>query len=144
MWPSRSPDLTVCDFHLWGYLKNKVYAKKPPHIRRNERLYQDRSKLNNRRATNACESEFPITVPKMCECRRTIFPTTSVIMYVIFNLHYDAWTKWEKCHAVYMPGQRKPITHCSPAAFSPASPATGREKLTVYNIMLGNYNYLEI
>ena len=23
VWPSRSPDLTVCDFNLWGYLKIK-------------------------------------------------------------------------------------------------------------------------
>jgi len=25
-WPPRSPDLSVCDFFLWGYLKNKVYT----------------------------------------------------------------------------------------------------------------------
>ncbi|KFM73374.1 hypothetical protein X975_20478, partial [Stegodyphus mimosarum] len=24
-WPPRSPDLTPCDFWLWGYLKSKVY-----------------------------------------------------------------------------------------------------------------------
>ena len=24
-WPPKSPDLTPCDFFLWGYLKNKVY-----------------------------------------------------------------------------------------------------------------------
>ncbi|KFM75033.1 hypothetical protein X975_05140, partial [Stegodyphus mimosarum] len=23
-WPPRSPDLTPCDFWLWGYLKSKV------------------------------------------------------------------------------------------------------------------------
>jgi hypothetical protein len=28
-WPARSPDLNACDFFLWGYLKNKVYEKKP-------------------------------------------------------------------------------------------------------------------
>ena len=27
-WPARSPDLTPCDFFLWGYLKNKVYSEK--------------------------------------------------------------------------------------------------------------------
>lgn len=27
-WPPRSPDLTVCDFFLWGYVKDKVYI--PP------------------------------------------------------------------------------------------------------------------
>ena len=28
-WPPRSPDLTPCDFFLWGYLKAKVYASPP-------------------------------------------------------------------------------------------------------------------
>ena len=25
-WPARSPDLTPCDFFLWGYVKSRVYA----------------------------------------------------------------------------------------------------------------------
>lgn len=29
-WPPRSPDLTVCDFFLWGYLKSKVFEQRPP------------------------------------------------------------------------------------------------------------------
>ena len=29
-WPPLSPDLTPCDFFLWGYLKNKVFSR-PPH-----------------------------------------------------------------------------------------------------------------
>ncbi|PNF38720.1 hypothetical protein B7P43_G14368 [Cryptotermes secundus] len=28
-WPPRSPDLPVCDFHLWGYLKSVVYNTRP-------------------------------------------------------------------------------------------------------------------
>jgi len=27
-WPPRSPDLSTCDFFLWGYLKLRVYAHK--------------------------------------------------------------------------------------------------------------------
>lgn len=27
-WPPRSPDLTPCDFFLWGYIKNIVYREK--------------------------------------------------------------------------------------------------------------------
>jgi len=27
-WPPRSPDLTPCDFFLWGYIKERVYV--PP------------------------------------------------------------------------------------------------------------------
>ncbi|KAJ4432251.1 hypothetical protein ANN_20868, partial [Periplaneta americana] len=29
LWPPRSPDLTTCDFYLWGRLKGKVYANNP-------------------------------------------------------------------------------------------------------------------
>jgi hypothetical protein len=28
-WPPRSPDLSTCDFFLWGYLKSLVYTHKP-------------------------------------------------------------------------------------------------------------------
>jgi len=28
-WPARSPDLTPCDFFLWGWAKEKVYRVKP-------------------------------------------------------------------------------------------------------------------
>lgn len=28
-WPPRSPDITPCDFFLWGYLKSKVYSNQP-------------------------------------------------------------------------------------------------------------------
>ena len=27
-WPPRSPDITPCDFFLWGYVKSKVYKTK--------------------------------------------------------------------------------------------------------------------
>ena len=27
-WPSRSPNLTSCDFFLWGWLKEQVYSTK--------------------------------------------------------------------------------------------------------------------
>lgn len=26
-WPVRSPDLTPCDFYLWGFIKSKAYAR---------------------------------------------------------------------------------------------------------------------
>ena len=28
-WPPRSPDLTPCDYSLWGHLKNKVFVTPP-------------------------------------------------------------------------------------------------------------------
>ena len=32
-WPARSPDLSPCDFFLWGYLKERVYKNRPKTIR---------------------------------------------------------------------------------------------------------------
>lgn len=31
-WPPRSPDLTPCDFFLWGFLKQKVYTTRPQNL----------------------------------------------------------------------------------------------------------------
>jgi hypothetical protein len=31
-WPACSPDLSVCDYFLWGYLQCKVYLMKPRDI----------------------------------------------------------------------------------------------------------------
>ena len=28
-WPSRSPNINPCDFFLWGYLKHRVFSRKP-------------------------------------------------------------------------------------------------------------------
>jgi hypothetical protein len=32
MWPARSPDLSTCDFFLWGYLKLQVFKVPASHI----------------------------------------------------------------------------------------------------------------
>ena len=29
LWPVRSPDLSPCDFFLWGLLKSRLYVSKP-------------------------------------------------------------------------------------------------------------------
>jgi hypothetical protein len=29
LWPARSPYLNLCDFYLWGNLKDKVYSNNP-------------------------------------------------------------------------------------------------------------------
>ena len=38
-WPPRSPDLTPCDFFMWGYLKDKVFSTPP------EKIQQLRQKI---------------------------------------------------------------------------------------------------
>jgi len=31
-WPAYSPDMNACDYFLWGYLKDRIYAKSPKTI----------------------------------------------------------------------------------------------------------------
>ena len=47
-WAPHSPDLTPCDFSLWGYIKSKVYGTRP----------QDLPTLEER-IKNACASVTP-------------------------------------------------------------------------------------
>lgn len=36
-WPPSSPDMTVCDFFLWGYTKDKVYKDRPANLQELQR-----------------------------------------------------------------------------------------------------------
>ena len=44
-WPPRSPDLTPCDYFLWGYLKDKVYRTPPQDINDLRNKIQDEAEL---------------------------------------------------------------------------------------------------
>ena len=47
-WPPRSPDLTPCDFFLWGYLKNEVYKTLPTDLQElRDRIIQSATVLKN-------------------------------------------------------------------------------------------------
>ncbi|KAF2350943.1 Protein of unknown function DUF4817 [Trinorchestia longiramus] len=44
-WPPRNPDITPCDFFLWGYVKERVFKTTPPSLiilrQRNEGVFQE-------------------------------------------------------------------------------------------------------
>ena len=41
-WPARSPDLSICDFFLWGSLKEKVFKRRPHTLPvRRERIVEE-------------------------------------------------------------------------------------------------------
>jgi transposase len=47
-WPPRSPDLTPCDFSLWGIIKDRVYAQNPRDINHLKSLIEEEfTSLNN-------------------------------------------------------------------------------------------------
>ena len=46
-WPARSPDLSACDFFLWGYLKSQVFKAQTSNSARSQmHSYADASKSN--------------------------------------------------------------------------------------------------
>jgi transposase len=56
-YPPRSPDLTPLDFFLWGYLKDKVYAKKPATIAElREAIEHECSKIPREMFVDVCDS----------------------------------------------------------------------------------------
>lgn len=56
-WPPRSPDLTACDFFLWGYLKNEVYKTFPATLPELQfRIIEAFQNLPWMMVVNACES----------------------------------------------------------------------------------------
>ena len=50
-WPPRSPDLTVCDYWLWGYLREEVFKSDRP-----KTLLELATKLTN--AFNAIDHQM--------------------------------------------------------------------------------------
>ncbi len=47
-WPPRSPDLTPCDFSLWGIIKDRVYAQNLRDINHLKSLIEEEfTSLNN-------------------------------------------------------------------------------------------------
>lgn len=56
-WPARSPDLTPCDFFLWGYLKNIVYRERPATIEQlRDRITQVCAEVPVEMCKNVCWS----------------------------------------------------------------------------------------
>ncbi len=46
-WPPRSPDVTPCDFFLWGHLKYKVYTSPPIDLNDSQACKQEVALLAN-------------------------------------------------------------------------------------------------
>ena len=54
-WPARSPDLTVCDFFLWGYLKHEIW-------RQDVRLQPTNLGQLQAAIVNQCQNLHPIMI----------------------------------------------------------------------------------
>ena len=53
-WPARSPDLTPCDFFLWGWIKQRVYVTPPHNVQElRDRILNSVQGLTPRMITNA-------------------------------------------------------------------------------------------
>jgi hypothetical protein len=66
-WPPRSPDLSMCDFFLWGYLKSKVYANRPTSLQDLRRNIEDEIRQISRETLHRVANNF---VWRLQECVR--------------------------------------------------------------------------
>jgi hypothetical protein len=56
-WPARSPDLSACDFFLWGYLKSRVFATCIPDLQTLKARIQDAAEaITNRMLTSVMDN----------------------------------------------------------------------------------------
>ena len=62
-WPARSPDLTPCDFFLWGYMKGKVFSTTPATIEElRERIVREFDLLKKKARYGAkCSASHGVT-----------------------------------------------------------------------------------
>ncbi len=67
-WPPRSPDLSTCDFFLWGYLKSKVYANGPNSLQDLRRNIEQEIRGISRETRQKVVGNF---VWRLQECVRT-------------------------------------------------------------------------
>jgi hypothetical protein len=58
-WPTHSPDLSLGDYSLWGYLLHKVYDNRPHNINRLQFQWACRRQTKNppRRRAEDCSQE---------------------------------------------------------------------------------------
>ena len=68
-WPARSPDLAICDFFLWGFLKQYIWekpvAEQPHHLRALKNAIQDASNHLNQ---NTIRRAFQGMVHRVRKC----------------------------------------------------------------------------
>jgi hypothetical protein len=56
-WPPRSPDLTPCDFFLWGWLKERVYRDQPASVSQlREKIQAACAQLSKDMCSEVCRS----------------------------------------------------------------------------------------
>jgi hypothetical protein len=56
-WPARSPDLTPCDFWLWGSLREKVYAQHPSNLQElQEKILHECGQIPIETCRSACHA----------------------------------------------------------------------------------------
>ena len=68
-WPARSPDLTPCDFFLWGWAKEEVYRTKP------RTMEQLEDRIRNV-ITNVPHDFLQKTVDSIPDCLRKLVDAT--------------------------------------------------------------------
>lgn len=79
-WPPRSPDLTVCDFFLWSYVKDKAYI--PP-------IAQTLQELRERICVTVTTINQPMLARVSLSCDITSTPVLWSMVYILCCGHTE-------------------------------------------------------
>ncbi len=77
-WPPRSPDLSICDFFVWGYLKSKVYQNKLRSLRQLKKIFEKKLRRSVRAYITECSKIL-----------KNVLKNVSVAMALIYQRFYS-------------------------------------------------------
>ena len=77
LWPPRSPDLTTCDYFLWGHLKITVYESNPHTIQELKDISQAVTAIK----ITMLHRVYLNMIRRALLCRRQPLSTSSMMVY---------------------------------------------------------------
>jgi hypothetical protein len=82
-WPTRSPDLSLCDFFLWGSLKDRVYAHNPRNLNELKDAIQQEVLTNDQQLLARAMEDFMLHTSMCHLCYWYLESSGLLVLYVI-------------------------------------------------------------
>ena len=89
LWPPRSPDLSSCDFYLWGTLKQKIYANNPHNLDQLKENITNAIWRITREELQAVSANVVKTCPEMHRCQWGALPASFIKLQVNKTIFYN-------------------------------------------------------
>ena len=68
-WPPRSPDLTVPDFFLWGYMKDNIFRMKPASVKELKKRIEEDIRSISKSSLESIMNGLPNRMADCVKCK---------------------------------------------------------------------------